>query len=348
MIDARLFGERSPRWLLTHLDVDEKPVGPLKAWSNGSIQIRPLSDLGQGGSIEIEVGAQDIDFLRDRLKIVYDPGVKGVEPWGVGVFLMRSNEQVYRDGGSVFLVDLTSKLAVLSEATVPLGFSIPKGANIPDRIAALIRGAGETRIALTPGTAVLPNALTFEENETVLQVVNKLASVANYWAPWVDGEGQIRVEPYQAPQDREATHIFEEGKLAVHRPDWSRDQDLSSVPNLVRVRMPGDDETAGVEGVAVNDDPGSPFSTVSRGRVVSKTYEEEVASKAVADALALRYLLLNQSPVAHLKVVHAILPLEQNMRVGFRSQGYSGEATVRNMGFEMTFDGQCTAEWVEI
>lgn len=340
-----MIGGREPRWVFTHLNKHDEPLGELAGVRGGGIKIQPLTVLGTSGDMILDDLGQDINFLTDRVRCEYDPGTG--ERWAFGTFMMRTSKKQHYDTHASYDVQLISKLQTLVEKELDLGYTIPAGKNIVEAIVELIEGAGESRIAATESNAVLANPLTFTD-ETVLEAVNKLAEAANFWAPWVDGLGQFRVEPYSDPADRAIVYEFVEGAAAVHFPEWGREQDLASVPNVVKVRRLGSDSEPGLQGVAVNSDPESPFSTVSRGFEVTRSYEAEAADQATLNNLAKRYLLLNQSPVAKIEVTHAVLPLEQNQRVRFVDKGYDRTATIRNMSF--TFDDftHCKAEWIEV
>lgn len=343
-----MIGNRQPRFEFTLLNHLDEPLKTLDGVEGGSLEIVALSQLGVSGSLTVVDRGQDIDFQKDRLRIDYDPGIPGVDGWPVGTMMLASNSKQYSDTTQTFQVELLSKMQVLSEATVDYGYSIPAGANIVNKIVELIQSTGETRIAVTESDKTLQSSLDFFENESILEVITKLTTAADYWQVWTDGSGQYRVEPYEDPASRAISYEFVEGDTAIHSAEWVHDNSHTNVPNVVKVRRAGTDDLPGIQGVAVNDDPGSPYSVTARGREITKTYEEEVVDVPTAESVARRYLLANMSPVSHIKVAHAMLHLEPNQRVAFRSQGVETTATIRRMSFSFDDDTLCDAEWAEV
>jgi hypothetical protein len=134
-------------------------------------------------------------------------------------------------------------------------------------------------------------------------------------------------------------------------PDWSREQDNTSVPNKVTLKTVGDGDAEGLVGVAKNEDPESPYSFQARGdRWISATEEGvEAATQAIIDALAAKKLRDAMTPVSRLEVTHAMLNLNPNDLVAFTPEdGVRRLATVQNMRINFTFDTDIDAEWREV
>ncbi|MGO3147078.1 MAG: hypothetical protein ACTIJ6_05295 [Leucobacter sp.] len=341
---------RKPRWSYTHLNRWDEPLGTLDGVTSCSVTVVSQSRLGGSGDITITERGQDIDWLRDRVQVIYDPGIPGVDAWPVATFMFTSPTDQYSAFTKSYSVTLTPKTSVVDSATVQAGFSIPAGANIIDTVVSLIESVGETRIAVTPSDTTLTNSLVYEEGASKLTVVNDLLTAANYWSLWCDGSGQFRVEPYTAPGDRPVSHHFQSGAASIHRPNWERTFNQAAVLNAYYVYSEGDEETAPILGSAVNEDPASPYSIPSRGFEVSAPPERvEVASQEEADALALRRLIDGMSPVARLQAEHAIIPLEPNQVVRFSpSKGSSVVASIQSMKYACVMNGHVDAEWREV
>ncbi|MBL5974792.1 MAG: hypothetical protein D3X82_13785 [Candidatus Leucobacter sulfamidivorax] len=343
-------GPRKPRWRFRLLDSQDQDLGLLDGVKGGNCEVVALSRLGGSGSLTIDGRGQDIDWMRHRVQMVYDPGIPGVEPWPLATMMFTSPTLHRTATLSRFEVTLLSKMAVIDEDTVEAVYSLAAGAPIISTVVALIQSTGETRIAATPSEATLSNPLVWDAGESKLTIVNDLLQAAGYWSLWCDGAGLYRVEPYTLPADRPVSFDFAAGQTAIHRPAWDREQDLSSVPNRFLVIGQGTDEDPPLVGVALNENPDSPFSYQARGRWITATETGvEGDSQVVFDQLAQRRLLDAMSPVGKLSVSHAIVPLEQNQKVIFRPRGLTARAaTIQRMRYDFTFNGHCQAEWREI
>lgn len=348
-MDARLHGPRRPSWeylLLNDLDI---PIRALDGVTGGSVEVSATTRLGGSARLTLDDRGQGIDWMRHRLQIRYNPGIRGVDPWPVGTYLFTSPSMTRHDDRITYQVDLLSKLAILDEDTVEDRYSLAAATPIIPTVVSLIESTGETRVAVTESEATLSGALMWEAGTPRLTIINDLLQAAGYWALWVDGAGQYRVEPYTAPGDRATVWEFAAGETAIHEPGWSREQDLSTVPNRAVIVGQGTDDTPPLVGVATNENPESPYSYQARGRWITRTETGvEAADQAVIDQLAQRRLVDAMSPVAKLSVSHAIVPLSPNDVVDFQSGAHQARATVQQMTLDLNFDGQCRAEWREL
>jgi len=331
------------------LDNADHPLRRLDGVTGGDVKLQALTRLGGSASLGLDDRGQDIDWMSHRVQAVYDPGIAGVDAWPVMTMLFTSPTMTRQDGLTAYSVDLLPKLAVIDEDATEGRYSLAAGTNIIDEVVALIQSTGENRISATPSDKVLANPQTWDAGESKLTIVNDLLSSAGYWSLWCDGSGLFRVEPYLAPADRPVAYRFEAGAASIHKPGWEREQDLSSVPNRYVVVGQGTDEAPPLIGVALNEDPESPFSFQARGRWITRTETGvEGADQSVFDQLAQRRLRDAMSPVGKLSVVHAPVPLEPNERVAFRTPTWDADATIQNMSYSFAWDTQVTAEWREI
>lgn len=340
---------RQPRWSYKLLNRFDEPLGDLLGVTACTVTVVAQSRLGGSGEIQITESGQEINWLRDRVQVLYDPGIPGVESWPVATFMFTSPTDQYTALTKSYSVTLTPKTAIVDTASVQAGFSIPAGANIIDTVVDLIESVGETRIAVTESDATLTNSLVYEEGASKLTVINDLLTAANYWSLWCDGSGQFRVEPYIAPADRPVTYHFAQGVASIHKPDWERNFNQAAVRNAYYVYCEGDEESPPILGEALNEDPDSDYSIPSRGFEVSDPPERvEVASQAEADALALRRLIDGMSPVARLTARHFIIPQEPNQVVRFTDSGHDTKATIQELKYSSADLMNVDAEWREV
>lgn len=345
-----MIGARKPRWSFMRLDSEDRPLGLLSSVTGGSGTIAARERLGGSASLTLDEIGQDIDWMRDRVQVIYDPGVVGVDPWPVGTYLFTSPKERH-DGVRVsYDVGLLTKLTVLDEDTVTGRYTLPKGADIIPAVEMLIQSAGEYRIAVTESSAKLGATYVSEPDDSKLTVINDLLAAAGYGALWVDGAGQFRVEPYVLPADRPVAYRFEHGEASVHLPEWEREQNHSIVPNRFVVIGDSDETAPPMRGVAENTNPASPYSFQARGRWITGREEGfDGETQAAFTERAKRRLRDAMSPVSRLTASHAMLPLDPDMLVEFIPEDLVPRmATVQRMTFSFDPFTVVDAEWREV
>ncbi|WP_292702305.1 hypothetical protein [Microbacterium sp. 69-10] len=315
--------------------------------TGGSGEIVAQSTLGGSGSLTLDQRGQAIDWMSNRVRAIFH---NGEDSWPWGTYLLSSPSEKHTAFGVTFEVGLLTKMNVIAEDTVEDRYSLTAGAQIVATVRDLIVSTGETRVAVTDSDAVLSSALTWEAGTSKLRIINDLLQAAGYWSLWCDGSGLFRVEPYVDPSLRPMSYSFEHGETSVHFPDWTSERDMTSVPNRFIAVAQGDEETPPLVGVAVNENPESPFSFQARGRWITATEEGvEAESQTVIDTYAARKLRDGMDPVSRLTVTHALLQLEQNALVQFIPEdGRQRLATVQRMSTNFTFDADIAAEWREV
>lgn len=333
-------------WAFELLDSEDRPLGPLDGVTGGSAELVAQSVLGGSGALELD-HRRDIDWMTHRVQAIYSDGTVS---WPVGTFLLSSPTESHTAFGVAYSVGLLTKMNVISEDTVEDRYSLAIGSPIVSTVVALIESTGEARISATESDVVLSSALTWEAGTSKLTVINDLLQAAGYWSLWCDGSGLFRVEPYVDPASRPVSFEFTHGEASVHFPDWGREQDNTSVPNKFVAVGQGDENVAPLVGVALNENPDSPYSYQSRGRwITAKDEGVEAETQAVIDQYAARKLRDAMNPASRLTVAHAMLPLDTNDLVAFIPEdGVRRLATVQRMSCSFAFDTDIQAEWREV
>lgn len=329
-LQALLAGPRKPAYTFTLLDSLDRPLRDLDTVKSWSIELNANTRLGASGSLELLHG-HGVDFQKHRVKISYNPGVEGADGWDLGVFLFAEPSLEHEATHSTMSVKLISKLAVVDEDSTVQSYSVAKGQNLVQEAAKLLRSIGETRMSVQDSDLTARESIQFSAGESILTVVNELLDAAGYWSLTTDGSGAYRLEPYVLPSARPIVWEFQAGELAVHAPQWSRDQDISSVPNRVVCRTSGEDETPALVGIAENTNRESPFSYQARGRWVTRVYDVEAAGQAEINQLAQRRLIQAGYPVGTISIKHAPIPVFPREAVRFTSGGVSAVATAAKM-----------------
>lgn len=322
----------------------EASLGDLDGVTGGQVQWNANATLAGGGTLEMDDTGQDINFSSDRIRLWW---TVGDEEWAMGVFVMAAPSTQY--GSSVLSrsISLIDKITVIADDLLLQTLQVPAGANVIDAVVAQIRAAGEERIAATASDKVLSNAMAWAPGTSRLRVINDLLASAGYWSLWTDRTGLFRVDPYTSPADRPVTWEFKEGQTAIHSPEWEYELALWDATNTVVMVSQEDDNDEVWTAYAVDDNPDSPTSTVTMGRVLNPIVEENVEATSQADlqAQATRKLIDNSNVVGKMSVAHAAVPVWYNDGVRFTSQGTDTKATITKMTLRLKPGSLIQAEW---
>ena len=354
-----LTGNRIESFRVEVLSSSEKLLGVLDGIQGGDITWNANADLKVGGSLTVTSSLMSWVSPRDRLRIWWtvreNTRVNGViqevdTEWPLGVFLVAAPSEQYTASHNTKELTLIDKLTIPKDDVLVNTVQVSAGSNIIQAAVTQLKATGETAIAATPSTKVLTNALTWPPGTSRLTVINDLLSVAGYWSLWTDETGQFMITPYQDPANRAVQWEFIEGSLAIHSPEWTRTVSTWDATNRVVLVSQADDNGNTWMAVATDDDPNSPTSTVSIGRVLNPIVQENVEASSQADLQlqANRMLLDNSRASTTLSVSHAAVPLWYNDAVLFQSQGYSAKAVILKMSLKLTPGSQVQAEWREV
>lgn len=250
---------------------------------------------------------QTIDWLTARLRPVYT--IEGIGDTALGVFLPAEAPEGWGGTGRTWDVKLLDKCTILDQDKISEAYTLDAGAVVTDEVVTLIESTGETNIAITPSASTLLNPLVWAAGTTKLQIVNDLLSIVNYFSLFCNGDGQFRGEPYVKPASRPLVWEFLDGDAAIFLPTLAKDVDLFAIPNTFIAIGQGDGTTAALTSTATNADPASPYSTVSRGRIITEVINGvEAPDQTTLDAFAERRLIELTTPTASIDVTHAYVP----------------------------------------
>lgn len=337
---------RTERFLIEHLTRTEASLGYLDGILGGQLEWNANATLSAGGSVSlVEQEGQDINLSQDRFRIWWEVGE--VDPWPLGVYVLAAPSVQHSPEGTSSTITLIDKMTVVQGDVLTQTLQIAAGSNVIQQVVLQIQASGENRIASTPSSTVLSNALTWEPGTSRLSVINDLLTIAGYWSLWTDGSGQFRVEPYVDPANRPVAWTFQEGAASIHSPFWEYEMPLWEATNMVVLISQATDDGLVWTASAVDDNPASPTSTVSMGRVLNPIVEEnvEAASQVDLQAQAARKLINNSNVIGKIRVSHAVVPLWYNEAVKFTSQGMDTTATVTKMSLNLAPGSLVAAEW---
>lgn len=352
MADASPVRQADYRVMLT--TPDGQDIGLLDGVESGSVTLSATSRLRASGQLSLTETSQRIDWFNMHARVDYVP--VGMEGWPVATFVMSSPTRSVNDHRVTREVELLSTLAYLDRMATDRIEQVSH-AHLTDvtqwsltaRYAARARNLrmGFTRF-LEWGKdgqyGDILEAITYDVGTNVLTMFNDCARVVGWGALTPDPYGVITGGPYIRPSRRPVSYVFREGDSAIHSADWTIDRDVFSVPNVVIcVGTPGSDDTqrgeskysAGptpaVVGVARNDNPRDPLSTVNRGEIMHVETGVKATSQAAINQIAQRILTEKAMPAASLVIEHLPINIRPGEVVEFISQGQRLRGTVQEM-----------------
>lgn len=243
------------------------------------------SSLKVSGALDFE-GDTGLDGMDDMVRIYSDSTTGGESETVCHATLMVSmpSSETW-EGVSSGTADLSSVLRVLSSELTDDALTIGAGTPTVAFAAELVEGTGLTCVA-DESTHAVSSDHTWDVGTSLLSVVNDCMGWAGFSSADVDGYGNVLLRRYTDPDERAVSATLSDtGRgdgyvIAARR--VGREHDPASVPNVYTVTLSSYDE-APQSATVRNDDPSSPFSTVSRGREISVHEEIDEIDGSLAD-----------------------------------------------------------------
>lgn len=246
--------------------------------SGGSIERNQDTNICESGSLTVE-GATDLgtDRLRIWADCTWHDGSTASVP--LGTFLPNIPKRSVNGKESSSQLDLYGLLQEVDDDMFESPITIGKGKKAVTAAADILKGCGLQVAAYNPGNYTLKDNWTFglrsdkdkDKGSTKLDAVNDLLDLAGYSSARTDEYGRVILEKYVEPGKRQPKWTFQEGANATFLTTMTDERDLREVVNVVKVTYYNTDKE--YVSTAIDDDPASEFSTVSRGRRVAHAYE---------------------------------------------------------------------------
>ena len=315
---------------------------------DGSIRIN--QDTATFESAELDIAEPlDLgpDLIRCYLEAEWEDGT--AEDVCLGTWLATVPGREIDSGAVTATAYCDGRLAELQDDSFDAPIVVPAGSN-PVAYAEGIALAGGLEVVSTPSAAILGTPWLFgldDQGEgdggSKLDAVTALLSIAGYARASTTPMGAVVMAPYVDPAGRSPVWTFREGPEATFLDQADEERDSRDVANVVLAIFETDDGT--VIGEAVDDDPASPYSTVSIGRrKCAKYFYNDTATQAQADAKAAELLRTNQSTIWRITLKHVHCPARVGdvVRVEWPSKGISGSFVVRTQDVEIGSPGCLT------
>ena len=251
----------SSEWHVHEVDVATWADGPEVGRVDGASIERVTGGLCESGTFSVTKAVGE-DFRERYLRLVLVASQDGMRERVEVATMLCSSESGHvdrkRDSASV---TGRSVLYPASARQLLEGSYAPKGANGAEYAASLLRGSIAAPVAVDGAFTIGVNVV-FDLGDSYLDAAWAVLDAGNFTMQ-VDGHGTVHV----LPTPSEPT-VNADGGLFVPGIDY--DLDMSGIKNRYTAMY------GGLSATAVNDDPSSPTSTVSRGYV-----EDEVDKSPV-------------------------------------------------------------------
>jgi len=253
-----------------------------------------------------------INYLSDRIKpwvrLHLPPyGTDDWVEWPQGVFLLSSPKRSDDAAGTVTRqVDAYDQLQVLLDDKVSVRYTVTAGTVYTTEVATLLSSFTSN---ITPSAATVPADLEWDPGTTKLKIINELLGAVNYESLSFDENGVAIVRPYTSPTERAAEYTYADNQIGVIVPGVDQMLDLFGVANQWTLVVSEPDQDP-ISSTYTNNDPGSPLSTVNRGRtIVDFRDQQKAADQATLDDLAARLAFEASQVYEALEFTSALMPI---------------------------------------
>ena len=188
-----------------------------------------------------------------RLRAIVTQGTE-TESIPIGTFRIEAGSDKVDFGTQTATLKGYSVLYPASKSYMDLGSYIPLGTDGPEFVRDLLKQGGVCAPIHLEGSYSLDDYVTYDNQTQVIKVVWDILDAGGYCMV-IDGEGEIWVKP--KPVQRKL--VFNSKTANLLFPGVTRNLDYSDVPNVYKAY------SGEVSAKAVNDNPDSIVSTVSRG-----------------------------------------------------------------------------------
>lgn len=327
----------NPTWTYTLVDRDTwGDVRMLDCVVSCNLKFDRNADVCEDGSLEIDGELPSEPIVRVYLDVEQD-GAK--ERVAVATLMLESLEESHGTVESCALSGFGCLMAVADDRA-PLLQTAGVGTVAMAEAARICSAAGIAPVVESTDTSQLDASVTADPGGSWLDHAREIAAKAGY-AVASDGYGRT-VFPRLPSEAMAVAWTFRDDGRSVLVGDVRRRRDLRKVPNYCEVRVTNGATTT--VGTAVNDDPASPVSTVSRGRRVPLVIDDpeelsKACSQAEADAFAARKLAEASRVACTVSYEHDFVPVRAGDRVRIVRGSLDVLAVVDSMNVEC--DSSC-------
>lgn len=335
------YGVRTMSYRYDRLDSTNKYIEPAEWVLGGSVANNALADIKRTAKLTV-LDRGTIDYLSDRIKpwarLAMPDG--GVVEWPLGVFLLSTPTRTLGTQGLVTRdVDAYDQLVVLRDDKVTDRYTVAAGTAYTTAIATLLATVPGVVVNLVPSTLTLPAALEWEPGTPKLRILNDMLGAINYGSAYFDEAGKLVCQPYQSPSERAVEYTYtDRERTSVRSGAAQQTLDLYDVPNKW-VAVVSEADRAVLTSTYTNDAPGSPTSTVKRGRtIVDYRTEQDAADQSTLDAKVERYAFEASQVYEGVKFDTVVMPFHSNadvLQLDIPGLGLDAKYSEHTWGFDL-------------
>ena len=187
------------------------------------------------------------------------------ERFAIGTWLVQTPSKSSDNTKRTVSCDAYSPLLELQDQQPPIGWCAD--GSIDDAIVDVCSHMRAPLVVNATGVT-LPSQVVAADGDTWLDILWALCDAAGIEVA-IDGMGRVVPRPRVVPWALNPSMTLDDrGERGILSADATEETDLFDIPNRMEVVV--SDSNRSISGFFVNDDPASPVSTVSRGRVVSR------------------------------------------------------------------------------
>lgn len=188
----------------------------------------------------------------------------------LGTFLVQTPGSTFDGKERSMSIDSYSTLVELKEDYPPIGFTVLKDESIMGRAKELIQSRARAKVIPSADESKMievDSGFVANTDDTYLTYITDLIANAGYTLD-VDPYGSIFFQPKVNVSRLTPKWTYSDDNSSILYPSISVNRDLYGMPNVIEMVHSTKDDFYVAR--AVNDNPDSPISTVSRGREVVK------------------------------------------------------------------------------
>lgn len=196
--------------------------------------------------------------------IAIQNGVRDKVP--LGTFLVQTPGFSFDGMRKSYSADAYTPLIELKENQPPLGYFVRKNENVMSEVARIASEHMRGPVVAAKSDTTVYDDFVSNTDDTWMTFLTDLAATDKFYFN-LDEMGRVIFEPVQDVAALRPVWTFSDDNSSILYPDIDLDRDLYGIPNVVEVVYSGTNSTLTAR--AVNDDPNSPTSTISRGREIT-------------------------------------------------------------------------------
>lgn len=259
-----------------------KDVSKIETVKSCSIDRDYTADTLGSASFEVDESLGE-RYIRSYM-VTTQSGVREKHP--LGIHLVQTPKESFNGRVTSYSLDAYTPLIELKENQPPLGYYCQKGANVMDTAYLIMREHLRAPIVQASSDEKLYSDFIANSDDTWLTFLSDLVANANYRLA-LDELGRVIFEPIQDYKSMQPKYTYTDDNSSILYPDIDLERDLYGIPNVVEVIY--SDNGQYYYSTAINDDPNSETSTVSRGREIVKRIDNPEFTGEPTKAMVDRY-----------------------------------------------------------